>query len=45
MPRKVDKYLHDIKEAIDSIENYLGEKRDFSKTRRRNWLKELLNAN
>ena len=30
MKLEVKKYLFDIKESIDSIENYLGEKRDFS---------------
>ncbi len=30
MDVKVKKYLYDIKESIDSIENYLGDKRDFS---------------
>ncbi len=30
MDDKVKKYLYDIKESIDSIENYLGDKRDFS---------------
>ena len=29
MQRKVRKYLYDIKEAIDSIGEYLGESRDF----------------
>ena len=30
MKLEVKKYLFDIKESIDSIENYLGEKRDFN---------------
>ena len=29
MNNKIKKYLFDIKESIDSIESYLGEKRDF----------------
>ena len=29
MPHKIEKYLYDIKESIDSIEEYLGDKRDF----------------
>ncbi|MDR1141131.1 MAG: DUF86 domain-containing protein [Planctomycetaceae bacterium] len=30
MNNNVKKYLHDIDESIDSIENYLGAKRDFN---------------
>ncbi len=30
MKLEVKKYIYDIKESIDSIENYLGEKRDFN---------------
>lgn len=30
MKLEVKKYLFDIKESIDSIENYLGDQRDFS---------------
>ena len=30
MDIEIKKYLFDIKESIDSIENYLGEKRDFN---------------
>jgi len=30
MDNKVKKLLFDIKESVDSIENYLGDKRDFS---------------
>jgi uncharacterized protein with HEPN domain len=30
MDLEIKKYLFDIKESIDSIEKYLGEKRDFS---------------
>ncbi len=30
MELEIKKYLYDIKESIDSIENYLGEKRDFN---------------
>ena len=30
MPHRIEKYLYDIKESIDSIEEYLGDKRDFS---------------
>ncbi len=30
MKLEVKKYLFDIKESIDSIESYLGEKRDFN---------------
>ena len=30
MKLEIKKYLYDIKEAIDSIESYLGEKRDFN---------------
>ena len=30
MKLEVKKYLFDIKESIDSIQNYLGEERDFS---------------
>ena len=29
MPHKIEKYLYDIKESINSIEEYLGDKRDF----------------
>ena len=29
MDNRIKKYLFDIKESIDSIENYLGDKRDF----------------
>lgn len=29
MDNEIKKYLFDIKESIDSIENYLGNKRDF----------------
>ncbi len=29
MKLEIKKYLFDIKESIDSIENYLGDKRDF----------------
>ena len=30
MDNEIKKYLFDIKESIDSIENYLGTKRDFN---------------
>lgn len=30
MKLEIKKYLYDIKESIESIENYLGEKRDFN---------------
>ena len=30
MERKIQKYLYDIKTAINSINEYLGEKRDFN---------------
>ena len=30
MQREILKYLHDIKESIDSIGEYLGEERDFN---------------
>lgn len=30
MDSEVKKYLFDIRESIDSIENYLGDKRDFN---------------
>lgn len=30
MQREIQKYLHDRKESIDSIESYLGDKRDFN---------------
>jgi hypothetical protein len=30
MEIEIKKYLFDIKESIDSIETYLGEKRDFN---------------
>jgi uncharacterized protein with HEPN domain len=30
MENEINKYLFDIKESIDSIENYLGEKRDYN---------------
>ncbi len=30
MQRKMLKYLHDIKESINSIHSYLGDKRDFN---------------
>lgn len=30
MDNEIKKYLFDIKESVDSIENYLGEKRDFN---------------
>ncbi len=29
MSHRIEKYLYDIKESIDSIEEYLGDKRDF----------------
>ena len=29
MKNEIKKFLYDIKESIDSIENYLGDKRDF----------------
>lgn len=29
MELEIKKFLFDIKESIDSIENYLGDKRDF----------------
>ena len=29
MPHKIEKYLYDIKESIDSIEEYLGYKQNF----------------
>ena len=29
MLHRIEKYLYDIKESIDSIEEYLGDKRDF----------------
>ena len=29
MPHKIEKYLFDIKESIDSIDDYLGDRRDF----------------
>ena len=31
MKLEINKFLYDIKESIESIENYLGEKRDFNK--------------
>jgi len=31
MEIEIKKYLFDIQESIDSIENYLGDKRDFKK--------------
>jgi len=30
MKLEIKKFLYDIKESIDSIENYLGERRDFN---------------
>lgn len=30
MENEIKKFLYDINESIDSIENYLGEKRDFN---------------
>ena len=30
MVNEIKKYLFDVKESIDSIENYLGDKRDFN---------------
>ncbi len=33
MQREVLKYLHDIKESVDSIHSYLGDKRDFNSYR------------
>lgn len=30
MDNEIKKYLHDIFESIESIENYLGDKRDFN---------------
>lgn len=30
MDNEIKKYLFDIKESVDSIENYLGKKRDFN---------------
>jgi uncharacterized protein with HEPN domain len=29
MPHRIKKYLYDIKESIESIEEFLGDKRDF----------------
>ena len=29
MPHRIEKFLYDFKESIDSIEEYLGDKRDF----------------
>jgi uncharacterized protein with HEPN domain len=29
MPHRIEKYLYDIKESIDSIDEYLGDKRVF----------------
>jgi uncharacterized protein with HEPN domain len=30
MENEIRKYLFDIKESVDSIENFLGDKRDFN---------------
>ncbi len=30
MKNEIKKYLFDIKESVDSIESYLGERRDFN---------------
>ena len=39
MPHRIEKYLYDIKESIDSIEEYLGDKRDFFEYQRNKLLR------
>ena len=39
MPHRIEKYLYDIKESIDSIDEYLGDKRDFHKYQRNKLLR------
>jgi uncharacterized protein with HEPN domain len=39
MPHRIEKYLYDIKESIDSIYEYLGDKRDFNKYKKNKILK------
>ncbi|MFO8233833.1 MAG: HepT-like ribonuclease domain-containing protein [Bacteroidales bacterium] len=39
MPHKIETYLYDIKESINSIEEYLGDKRDFSEYQRNKLLR------
>lgn len=39
MPHRIEKYLYDIKESIDSIDEYLGDKRDFYKYQRNKLLR------
>ena len=39
MPHKIEKYLYDIKESIDSIDEYLGDKRDFFEYKRNKLLR------
>jgi len=42
MLRKVDRYLYDIKESIESIEEFLGENRDFSAYQKNKLLKRAI---
>ena len=39
MPHRIEKYLYDIKESIDSIDEYLGDKRDFFEYKRNKLLR------
>jgi len=39
MPHRIEKYLYDIKEAIDSIYEYLGDKRVFFEYKRNKLLR------
>jgi uncharacterized protein with HEPN domain len=39
MPHRIEKYLYDIKESIDSIYEYLGDKRDFNEYKKNKILK------
>ena len=39
MPHRIEKYLYDIKESIESIYEYLGDKRDFNEYKKNKILK------
>ena len=45
MRDKINKYLFDIEEAIDSIYSYLGEKRDFGEYQKNKQLSGQLKGN
>ena len=44
MKREIKKYLFDIKTSIESIEEYLGEKRDFFEYQNNKLYAEVLNG-